>query len=599
MICFKQTKSQYNEKPNHLFFSISISLVFLYKTVPLVSRQAYAHDSKNLLKVINKKSPLMSRRRGEFEHRTSIFEGAFRAWSHLGGLAAEDLESRAASDPDPLNFPLTNDSRDHVHEPLPRSGLSHPFVQAVLRLWLGARANREAKQMGLSTLRTWWGHRRNGQNLSARKVLNTEKMKEVVEGYTRQFFAVAYRSIMNEHAPAPRSLQKKIDQFENRGSKRKKRLPREEDADGTTRRFEESINTKINDVLPDSNLFSLKQLHATQRYHLRELRGTNSTNPGATQSHSYAKQSPEYGDPNTLPVIFIGRSGAMQIGMEVHGITSAYGVKIAETVLKGCNKCKSPISGLLDAAADQISNSILIKIDDIRNARRIAFEAARNLSMVGYTAKTFVINGRGSDKNDTRDIIELYRAFETIPSTEFDDIFDWTLPCTCPGNLITRLGCARHAQMGVGIATAFAAQKQKMMEYINGNNKSNHELNLADRTIDYKALHFEQPQEELNCNLQPQNTVTSVAAAQKHQAMEYDGVDKRKHELGKFSGVHQIDSRALQFERQPVEFNNDSVEETVMKELSTLPIDLQYVEDLDIASPTTSAFDNLIEWGVM
>ena len=36
----------------------------------------------------------MSRRRGEFEHRTSIFEGAYRAWSHLGGLEPEDLERR-------------------------------------------------------------------------------------------------------------------------------------------------------------------------------------------------------------------------------------------------------------------------------------------------------------------------------------------------------------------------------------------------------------------------------------------------------------------------------------------------------------------------
>ena len=40
----------------------------------------------------------MSRRRGEFEHRTSIFEGAFRAWSHLGGLDPVDLETKQTSE---------------------------------------------------------------------------------------------------------------------------------------------------------------------------------------------------------------------------------------------------------------------------------------------------------------------------------------------------------------------------------------------------------------------------------------------------------------------------------------------------------------------
>jgi len=54
----------------------------------------------------------MSRRRGEFEHRTSLFEGASRAWSHLGGLEPHALENKSASDLDPLTNPLfENDSR--------------------------------------------------------------------------------------------------------------------------------------------------------------------------------------------------------------------------------------------------------------------------------------------------------------------------------------------------------------------------------------------------------------------------------------------------------------------------------------------------------
>lgn len=53
----------------------------------------------------------MSRRRGEFEHRTSIFEGAFRAWSHLGGLDPIDLETKPAAELDPLTNPIENDTR--------------------------------------------------------------------------------------------------------------------------------------------------------------------------------------------------------------------------------------------------------------------------------------------------------------------------------------------------------------------------------------------------------------------------------------------------------------------------------------------------------
>ncbi len=53
----------------------------------------------------------MSRRRGEFEHRTSIFEGAYRAWSHLGGLEPEDLEDKSTAELDPLIKPHLNDRR--------------------------------------------------------------------------------------------------------------------------------------------------------------------------------------------------------------------------------------------------------------------------------------------------------------------------------------------------------------------------------------------------------------------------------------------------------------------------------------------------------
>ncbi len=188
----------------------------------------------------------MSRRRGEFEHRTSIFEGAFRAWSHLGGLDPTDLETKPASDLDPLNFPLENDPRlaaqkekekdkkpsaspdeegtpeekkspaeefssslngddenggkrrEYPYEPLPRSGLAHPFVQAILSPWLGPDADQDAIQLGLTTLRTWWQHRRKGESGSAIVALGTEKMRGVVEGYTRHFFNLAHCLIVND-----------------------------------------------------------------------------------------------------------------------------------------------------------------------------------------------------------------------------------------------------------------------------------------------------------------------------------------------------------------------------------------------------------------
>ena len=92
----------------------------------------------------------MSRRRGEFEHRTSIFEGAFRAWSHLGGLDPEQVTTKPATELDPLTNPIINDPRttngnsknpdgsprrEYPYEPLPRSGLAHPYVQAILSPW--------------------------------------------------------------------------------------------------------------------------------------------------------------------------------------------------------------------------------------------------------------------------------------------------------------------------------------------------------------------------------------------------------------------------------------------------------------------------------
>ena len=218
----------------------------------------------------------MSRRRGEFEHRTSIFEGAYRAWSHLGGVDPLVLSTSTAADLDPLSHPHENDPRIHKdsnsstsgsqgvglgignkskssksntntstntntsangasesytvtdstgrkrcypYEPLPRSGLAHPFVQAIISPWLGPDAEHEDIVLGLTTLRTWWQHRRKGESSSAKSSLGTEKMRGVVEGYTRHFFNLAHCIVLNDGEQPPRTLSHKIKECEKSGVK--------------------------------------------------------------------------------------------------------------------------------------------------------------------------------------------------------------------------------------------------------------------------------------------------------------------------------------------------------------------------------------------
>jgi hypothetical protein len=310
----------------------------------------------------------MSRRRGEFEHRTSIFEGAFRAWSHLGGLEPEDMESRPAGELDPLDYPLVNDSRltgkevgetnadgsarkIYPYEPLPRSGLGHPYVQAILSPWLGPDADNEAIQLGLTTLRTWWQHRRKGESGSAIAALGTEKMKGVVEGYTRHFFTLAHCIVLNEKVQPPRGLHTKMKELEKQRSKLKKNMrPKEFNVDAVhadlsnpdltpleklhiaQRRTQEStgnlvgaspiINLKgkcvparidlpgVVDAISRQNEFNATQF--VHRGVLAEVTsGSGMINP--------MQQQPEYGDPTTTPVVFVSSHGDIQIAMTVDG----------------------------------------------------------------------------------------------------------------------------------------------------------------------------------------------------------------------------------------------------------------------------------------
>ncbi|KAG7356047.1 hypothetical protein IV203_000733 [Nitzschia inconspicua] len=507
----------------------------------------------------------MSRRRGEFEHRTSIFEGAFRAWSHLGGLEPVDLESRPASELDPLTNPIENDPRltgrkaikqentlnpngsprrQYPYEPLPRSGLAHPFVQAILSPWLGPDADNDAIQLGLTTLRTWWQHRRKGESGSAIAALGTEKMKGVVEGYTRHFFTLAHCLIVNDKEQPPRSLHTKMKELEKMRSKRSKKRNRD-DVPGALASMPGMSGSMGGGIMGDpmavgmtndmqhSNLSPLEQLHFAQQKQLAAngvmqshndfgeddfssddfsadgrvqptlpiINVKNKCVPGkpdlpaivdavnhaANQlAHSGGMRGGEpsavpssvvsgsaastYGDPDAIPIVFVSENGDAVIAMTVDGITCAHCVKIVETVLRGCNGNKSPIDGLLDAAADRALCAVLIRVDRVSNSKRIAFEAARNLAMVGYTAKAKAMSPtvEKNGKIVKMSLDDMFKAFQAVGHADPKDLFDWSSPCSCPDNGVARDDCARHGQMTNVVLDAFDQRGMAVLQFLSG-----------------------------------------------------------------------------------------------------------------------------------
>lgn len=448
----------------------------------------------------------MSRRRGEFEHRTSIFEGAYRAWSHLGGLDPQDLETKPPDELDPLANPIApeddprvsgdgtnNGRREYPYEPLPRSGLSHPFVQSILSPWLGSDADQEAISLGLTTLRTWWQHRRKGESGSAVAALNTDKMIRVVDDYTRHFFSLAHCFVITDKEQPPRSLHAKLKGREEYRRKVGLVVPKGRKMNGIdTTSMGGSIHSEL---IVDSSigLSPLERLHAIQQRQLRleqqQYQGMSTAqlmqpnmdlnkghNMAAISVHRHANQlghrgtdimtpsgnmmvnnnslsntaghhsllSAQYGDPNTFPIVFCDARGEYQIAMSVKGITSAHCVKIVETVLRGCTGSRSPISGLLDAAADRIQCMLLVKIERPANAKRVAFEAARNLSMVGYTAQARETSIISPMKSSPYPLAALCLAFEATACVGTTNVFDWNMMCQCPDNGMLRDVCPKY-----------------------------------------------------------------------------------------------------------------------------------------------------------
>jgi len=127
----------------------------------------------------------MSRETKEFVHRTSIFEGAYRAWSYVGSIELQALE-----DIEYIGLQLKKHYVSYV--PLPRIGLEHPFVTSILFQWLGERADEDDMHAGLKVIRTWWQHRKRGQSRQAKKLLSTSRTEHNVLLFAKQFFKIAH-----------------------------------------------------------------------------------------------------------------------------------------------------------------------------------------------------------------------------------------------------------------------------------------------------------------------------------------------------------------------------------------------------------------------
>ena len=462
-------------------------------------------------------------------------------------------------------------TREYAYEPLPRTGLVHPFVQAILSPWLGPDADQDAIQLGLTTLRTWWQHRRKGESGSAIVALGTEKMTGVVEGYTRHFFNLAHCLVMNDGEQPPRTLGGKMKEYAKShggqgliiGDKRGRKRTFDDGVNGGPS-VEEALafgqknfvaaaavhNAMMNNFGGVNNLMGngdtlniggggggglLDRLQASQRRLLAAEGGVSSIMPQqsfvggnmniannampTTASNKSATAAPttlppfemkgrcipgkidlpglvkrvnaaatqlahrgggaglsqnpsnlpttftpavdpsKYGDPNIMPIVLISQQNDIQILMTVDGITCAHCVKIIETVLKGCpgRNAGSPIKGLVDAAADQELDTLLIKIESIQEARRIAYEASRNLMMVGYTAQAKSVDiqsigksdGKNNNGKEEMSLSTMYRVFETVPKVNpsIGDVLDWTAECSCPENNVMRANCRRYVSL--------------------------------------------------------------------------------------------------------------------------------------------------------
>ena len=81
--------------------------------------------------------------------------------------------------------------------------------------------------------------------------------------------------------------------------------------------------------------------------------------------------------------------------------------------------------------------------------------------MVGYTAKAkeMSIVDQGADKKATMDLGALATAFEVIGNSKSEDVFNWSIQCTCPDNGILRDDCKRCVLIIVSVRKMFKFQR--------------------------------------------------------------------------------------------------------------------------------------------
>lgn len=462
----------------------------------------------------------MSRKRGEFEHRTSIFEGAYRAWSYLGGLDPIELETKSLADLDPLSQlaeercrrdpRLDNaegkdkgkdlERRIYPYEPLPRTGLAHPFVRAILSPWLGPESDEQVVECGLTTLRTWWQHRRNGESASAIAALGTYKMQEKVDEYTRHYFTLAYYFVKNDREAPPRTLFSKQKDLERERANQVKQKPWKHAPLSVpfTNYFmlnpaymaAESINNTFLGLSPVADAQKNEPLKLPEIEHNLHMQSQyipescaimaqfpNNRPSSENKCCKKAKIDKTAHAPNfptqfeeanylpsnvnteqgkveklhdeKIPIVLVSSRGDIHIAMKVDGMICSHCVRIVEMILKGCNSKKNPIEGLLDAAADLELCSVIIKIDKSSNAKRIAEDSTRNLAMMGYTAKVMDMSvdlTSVSTQGLNFDLRFLSAAFQVLAYCDVD-VFDWSLMCSCPENGYSKKDCKRYVRI--------------------------------------------------------------------------------------------------------------------------------------------------------
>jgi len=306
----------------------------------------------------------------------------------------------------------------------------------------------------------------------------------------------------------------------------------------------------------------------------------------------------QYGDSETFPIVFVTNLGDILLAMSVDGITCAHCVKIVETVLKGCNGNKSPIDGLLDAAADRDLCSVLVKIENISVAKRVAFEAARNLAMEGYTAKAKVISVF-ADQDGQKKLPEfaIVKAFDAVARTDPQTLFDWKVPCSCPDNGVLRSDCSRHSQMSPAIFEAFENRGLLTRRYLAGMSidtiSSN---NVQDQDLQLLAAH--QPQQLMNDPFQSQSIMQGGGSLGMNGSLSGNlGLDLfggpslvGNLNMGTSNGLHESDFPNPRAQRNPsiISFGGRAMSfgeasyGRAMSGLSALSIDWENMDDFDI-----------------